>query len=414
MVIIGIFLLAFGRLVAGVCNTKTGPAGSLECVAFKDYNYKYQWSTCLSDAYIQRKSGGTHQCVDRTAVYCYYQCMLESHELGEGPVYYDCACDPNSPLKSPLPAKCYSPDGTDCSWYKECLEAKYPCKESGSSYAIGFGDKFCTLYDQHKSKFDTTGQQWIDAVRRCLQVALVPLIRQYTSVSCSTIKMTAYESHSACYTNPYPGAPSICTLGAKNLFQVFVTVKSAFVDDFFATGDQLLETALKCGGLYTENAIKIVMQGVYTTTDYIDNVYNKVMKGLRSYFKNKLTSLADDVFFAPFIPNITRNRRSAAETNINVIFLPRAEYDMNYNGNPDVNVTAALDRVMDAIENGEIYLGLPTRSVSQCINTGCTTTTRTVIPPPPRAGAELESLASLTVILTGVLVSQYACLEYFC
>ncbi|XP_052239995.1 uncharacterized protein LOC127850745 [Dreissena polymorpha] len=116
MVIIGIFLLAFGRLVAGVCNTKTGPAGSLECVAFKDYNYKYQWSTCLSDAYIQRKSGGTHQCVDRTAVYCYYQCMLESHELGEGPVYYDCACDPNSPLKSPLPAKCYSPDGTDCSW----------------------------------------------------------------------------------------------------------------------------------------------------------------------------------------------------------------------------------------------------------------------------------------------------------
>ncbi|KAH3733381.1 hypothetical protein DPMN_039807 [Dreissena polymorpha] len=157
------------------------------------------------------------------------------------------------------------------------------------------------------------------------------------------------------------------------------------------------------------------MQGVYTTTDYIDNVYNKVMKGLRSYFKNKLTSLADDVFFAPFIPNITRNRRSTEETNINVIFLPRAEYDMNYHGNHKVCVNTAVGLVMDAIENGDIYLGLPTRSVSQCINSGCTTTTRTVIPPPPTTtSAAMESLASLTVILTGVLGSLYACPEYCC
>ncbi|XP_052233388.1 uncharacterized protein LOC127846258, partial [Dreissena polymorpha] len=142
---------------------------------------------------------------------------------------------PTAPVKStsnPLPANCYSPDGTDCSWYRDCLES------------------------QHYNMFDNNGQLWIDAVRKCLQIALVPLIRQYKTVSCSEIKQTAFESHSRCYTSLFPGAPSICFIGARNIFQVFVTIKSAFTNGYKATRDQLLETAAQEGSRHTVNVNK--------------------------------------------------------------------------------------------------------------------------------------------------------------
>ena len=139
-------------------------------------------------------------------------------------------------------------------YLKIIFQARYPCEECTSSYAIDYGEKLCNLYSQYYNMFDNNGQLWIDAVRKCLQVALVPLIRQYKIVSCSEIKQTAFESHSRCYTSLFPGAPSICFIGARNIFQVFVTIKSAFTNGYKATRDQLLETAAQC-------VIEYLMQG---------------------------------------------------------------------------------------------------------------------------------------------------------
>ncbi|WAR31921.1 LOW QUALITY PROTEIN: hypothetical protein MAR_034463, partial [Mya arenaria] len=159
----------------------SGPSGIVEC--FTVYGGKYQWGTCLTKAYIEQRFKRNHTCRDRTNTYCYYQCMLEQYGISE--VYDVCSCQTD---EAPLPAWCYSPDGRDCSWYKACLE---------TSYALEYGENFCNLYTENYNGFDETGRKWIDAVRKCLQVALVPLLRR-NNPSCDEIKDVAFRSHSEC------------------------------------------------------------------------------------------------------------------------------------------------------------------------------------------------------------------------
>ena len=125
-------LMLLSLLVAVVhpdCDRRSGPAGVTECFLGLPYYSQYQCGTCLTNAYIIQKSGGRHICRDN-ASYCYYQCMIETYSVAEGPVYEGCSCVEGEPLPqadSILPADCYSPDGTDCSWYSRCLAARYPC-----------------------------------------------------------------------------------------------------------------------------------------------------------------------------------------------------------------------------------------------------------------------------------------------
>lgn len=112
------------------CDANVGPAGQAECILGTPYYFQYQCGTCLSNAYIVQKSAGKAHCRDPSATYCYYQCMLESYDLDSGPVYDDCSCDAGQPIPQPsviLPADCYSPDGSDCTWYSRCLATRFPC-----------------------------------------------------------------------------------------------------------------------------------------------------------------------------------------------------------------------------------------------------------------------------------------------
>ena len=126
-------------LVYSYCDRQSGPAGVTECFLGTPYYSAFQCGTCLTNAYIIQKSGGQHICRDN-ATYCYYQCMIETFNIAEGPVYEGCACVEGQPLpqaSSILPADCYSPDGTDCSWYGRCLAARYPCSGHQAS-AVSF------------------------------------------------------------------------------------------------------------------------------------------------------------------------------------------------------------------------------------------------------------------------------------
>ena len=116
-------------LVHSECDRQNGPAGVTECFLGTPYYSEFQCGTCLTNAYVIQKSGGRHICRDN-ATYCYYQCMIETFNIAEGPVYEGCSCAEGEPLPqaaSILPPECYSPDGTDCSWYGRCLAARYPC-----------------------------------------------------------------------------------------------------------------------------------------------------------------------------------------------------------------------------------------------------------------------------------------------
>ena len=47
-----------------------------------------------------------------------------------------------------------------------------PMKEARANYAIKYGEKFCQLYDKHYDSFSMKGKNWINQVRKCLQIEL--------------------------------------------------------------------------------------------------------------------------------------------------------------------------------------------------------------------------------------------------
>lgn len=275
-----LFLMCMVYSVFGACNVNYGPAGTTECVAFPSYYNRYQWSTCLSNAYIQQKSNYKHICSNRYAKYCYYQCMLEVHGIERGSVYSDCSCSPQqTPTTSSgqqpttLPPDCFSPSGKDCYWYRNCLEKRYPCEATSNAYAIKYAEKFCNMYTNNKLWFSAKGQQWIDGVRKCLQVALVPLLRPWRSPSCQEIRKTAFDSHTPCYVKPDKYSPSVCDLECFEFYKIFWTIKSSFgsLDTAGKSLQGMWDIINQCGLRCTKN---------WFTKD------NKVIKLVKMGFRN--------------------------------------------------------------------------------------------------------------------------------
>ena len=183
----GLPLLLFIFVPSGTLSQRCASAGDLggtHCVLLTPYYSEYQWATCLTDDYIMQSAsarGKTHYCRSQSAVQCWYQCMIEFYDMNSGPVNANCRCSPGSTTSMPtmpLLPHCFSPRGDDCQWYGECLEVRYPCQGTGDGYAIEFAEKFCNLYSTNYNDFSTEGQSWIDAVRKCLQVELVPSLRR--------------------------------------------------------------------------------------------------------------------------------------------------------------------------------------------------------------------------------------------
>ena len=231
------------------CDPDTSPAGLTKCFLDTLYYSKYQCGTCLTDAYIRQRSEGKYGCQNSTQTYCYYPCMLEKYGIDSGPVYDDCLCKANSSLPQPsviLPSHCYSPAGKDCKWYRECLAKALPCT-GHAEYAISYGEKYCNRYAQTKSRFSHKAQRWIDAVRKCLQVALVPLL-YFCQVkpTCEDIRTKAFHSHVPCYVEPYPGL-SVCNLEATDWINIFFTIKSVFVSSaWLESMKTVVQTAVRC------------------------------------------------------------------------------------------------------------------------------------------------------------------------
>lgn len=233
---------------------RTFSIGETECVLLTPYYYEYQWATCLTDAYIRRVSDQNHICRGGAAV-CWYQCQLELHDLDEGPVSDRCRCfdaeTPTPDVEMPtLPPECLSPGGLDCNWYRECLELRYPCEGTGDGYAIEYAQKFCNLFSDNYNDFSPAGRQWVDGVRRCLQLQLVPSLRPFMRNTCADIKTLAFRSHSHCYLNPALGAPSICDIPCSDTWKAFWVVNGRLDGAVFtepvATGRQMLDVILGC------------------------------------------------------------------------------------------------------------------------------------------------------------------------
>ena len=249
LVIIAACYTCHTEAVTGTCSPWFGPAGTVHCVKFGDYD-DYQWATCRTDTYVKTTSKNRHKCADSTIIYCYYQCMIDEYDRENGVVFSQCKCSPTGPpptVKVPLPAWCYSPDGRNCSWYRDCLNKAYPkCEDDEDDYAIKFAEKFCQLYNESYKEFSPEGKKWVDAVRKCLQVKLVPLIDTFRVKTCKNLKSTAFKTHSPCYLNPDQTSLSYCRLTNEDKDTVFWTIKSSILKAFWPTLKGLLDVRKGC------------------------------------------------------------------------------------------------------------------------------------------------------------------------
>lgn len=187
--------------------------------------------------------------------------MIETFNIAEGPVYEGCSCVEGEPLPQPasiLPADCYSPDGTDCSWYGRCLAARYPCTGHQAEYAVSYGAKFCDLHVSTTDQFSPPTVTWINSVRKCLQVELVPLLRLCRRPpTCEEIRKTAFQSHQPCYFNPYGGF-SVCKIPPDDWLRVFWTLKNAFLKTFVESFKTFFIAARTCGPDYQHRLGQLV------------------------------------------------------------------------------------------------------------------------------------------------------------
>ncbi|XP_055347971.1 uncharacterized protein LOC129595085 [Paramacrobiotus metropolitanus] len=222
------------------CSNYFGPErGGFGCLRLNGYDRR-QSATCVSSKYLLQRSERRTFCFYYWYPFCWYPCMLETHRIGPrkdtDPNTYtvtdDCACDPKDimPMNmDDLPNKCNYPDGSDCAWYRECLERRHQCAGGNNDYAIQYAEHFCNLYAHGSDAFSSQGKNWINAVRKCLQAALVPAMRPYYKGSCRDIKKTAFASHDACYLRPDATSPGICDLDPHDWWKIFWTVKGAIV-----------------------------------------------------------------------------------------------------------------------------------------------------------------------------------------
>ena len=256
-------IVSFESSFSAECDINIGPAGTFGCIEDDRYTGGKQYATCLTNIYIQEKSstkGQSHMCMIRSSTYCWYQCMGETHNKFSGPISEDCSCNGSpSSTSLPLPEECYSPDGKQCSWYRECLEKKHPCVGKSTGYAIEYAEKFCNLYNDNYDMFSIKGQKWIDSVRKCLQVSLVPAIRPFYDGNCDDIKKIAFESHAPCYVGAN-GCLSICDLSCADWLKSFWTIKGSIVSSTSESLRGMVDVASSC----KERVLTCAVEGAVT------------------------------------------------------------------------------------------------------------------------------------------------------
>ena len=401
--------------------------GQTECVLLSPAYNAYQWATCLTEDYIIRVSNGDHVCRSETATQCWYQCMLEIYGAEEGSVNSGCACTAGETLSNDItiPVECYSPRGDDCGWYENCLERRYPCRGTDDGYAIEYAQKFCNLYSDNYNDFSSVGRQWVDAVRQCLQVALVPSLRLWVSNTCADIRRQAIDSHTDCYINPGSRAPSICDLGCVDIWKAFVVVnfpsgnfkEGALVTAPLDTIHQMLSVITKC---FTNDILLRCVDNLLTTLQidvfvpirptaaYIRTIALKVA----SYFGEKLSWEQNGFRWFPMV-NDNDGNSGIRKINVRVLLvdakllniLPLTSgktLDEAINDLVTAIISGSLSRIPLNIDNIEVISSLSL--VSLCMDVGCDpgNTTELVTAPnvidSPCGAGQVESVFYLVIL----------------
>jgi hypothetical protein len=141
--------------------------------------------------------------------------------------------------------ECSAPVRDTCTFYRDCVEARYHCGVSG--YPIGYGEHYCKAFTAAKSRFDSRGKKWVSDTMLCLQRSLIPEATGSTSAvkSCGALSQKAFSSHADCYVGS-----GLCTLSPQDWLVIVETVGFKQLFSSFEAIKETLITAGKCIEFY--------------------------------------------------------------------------------------------------------------------------------------------------------------------
>ncbi|ELU00177.1 hypothetical protein CAPTEDRAFT_220807 [Capitella teleta] len=131
-----------------------------------------------------------------------------------------------------------------------CFDQRHPCEHS--NYALSFGWKFCTAFDQHYARFDAEAKNWINGTRKCVMEAMLEFYNE-EHVNCQDVSEEMKDAHGRC------GAENgICSLpllhnnkhvltdiygvNEKTLHRMALFFKHCGKNTFYAIGDWFTDT----------------------------------------------------------------------------------------------------------------------------------------------------------------------------
>ena len=326
--------------------------------------------------------------------------MIELHDKESGPVTSDCSCTPSSVPKPPLsslPSFCYSPSGTSCQWYRSCLERKYPCRGTNNADPLKYAEEICWLYDKRKSVFSPDGRKWVDGVRKCLQVELVPLLRPWNKPTCQEIGKTAFESQVSCYMKPDEGVLSICDLDCKEYFKIFWAIKGYIfrVETVWESLSGLWNIDDKCGSNRSHNCFQEGGQGLIKITKM--SVQKFTQRGKRSFdstpdetarrkFVDRVASAIasrlkwDTVVMDWFAyPSNVKTASDPSSLEMVMVLADKKALGIDTSFRPSFNFNQSLQKFSSAIEEGTLLLQVDgynvwVKSLVSCSDKSCNDT----------------------------------------
>ncbi|XP_020614226.1 uncharacterized protein LOC110052434 [Orbicella faveolata] len=407
-----LFLVALSGSASNhdLCDKDKGPTGIIKCSNFEGYQGEYQWATCLTSDHILEKDGRDHICADRTGRYCWHKCMSEVHRQSFGNVSDDCACDPFQLLhNTSLPQQCYSPAGDSCYWYRNCLEKKHFCKPPSNAYVVRYAERFCRVFEEQKAKLSADAQKWMEAVRKCQQVAMVPLLRDSEALTCNEIKEKALASYTQCYLNPGEGAKSICDVHCWQHFKIFWAIKGSFLklDTAWESLKGLWNIGAQCSSPNSQmdcfernfkNVIKLLKLNVENlmrrkrrSPDSLSNVdiLSRFTNGVGEAIASKLKWNRDVMDWVAY----TSNWVSLGNVDIIIAMADRKALGIVTAPVESVNLEQTIDDFVSAINTSSLRpqvdgYNVWIKSLALCIDKSCVQTrTLTVSNKPPWSGA---------------------------
>ncbi len=198
----------------------------------------------------------------------------------------------------------------------------------------------------------------------------MPHIRPWSNPSCRELKHIAFDSHTPCYLEAYPGAWSICELGCLDWAQVFWTIKSGFTQAFVESLKGTVDVMLGCGKKFSLMGsgcptviVKLVLVRRFIRLGKRSTENGLVLDNLAGYVADELATRLkwdnDVMDWFAYASNNTNNNIESDTVQIDVLLGDKIALELMDNEISNVKANFSLENTTkdfaDAVEKGLLH-----------------------------------------------------------